>query len=110
MVAGLSAASRPGLALPLAPLLGRAALAPVAAGPSGPAGTSSSAFATAAGGAQGCGAFLDEGDDLALLLGDVEEAVAGALAPDGHVFEDAWVVADDLQAVAGGEAEHLSRR
>jgi len=107
MAAGLSAVFPAGSALPLAPLLGRAPLAP---GGAGPAGRSGCASAAAPGGSQGCGALLDEGDDLALLLGDVEEAVAGALAPDGHVFEDAWVVADDFQPVPGGEAEHLSRR
>jgi hypothetical protein len=36
--------------------------------------------------------------------------MARALAPDGHVFEDAGVVADDLEPVSCRELHHLAHR
>jgi hypothetical protein len=36
--------------------------------------------------------------------------VPGALAPDGHVFEDRRVVAHDLEPVSCRQPQHLARR
>jgi hypothetical protein len=54
------------------------------------------------------GAFLQEGTDSAFFFDDLQKAVAGSLAPDGHVFEDRRVVADDLQEVSRFQPFHLA--
>jgi hypothetical protein len=68
------------------------------------------ASAGAAGGLRRRAALLDDGDDLALPLRDVDQAVARALTPDGHVLEDGGVVADDLEPVPGGEPQQFAHR
>lgn len=52
-------------------------------------------------------AFGHQREDLALLLADRDQAVAGALAPDRHVLQDGGVVAHDFEEVAGREPLHL---
>ena len=55
--------------------------------------------------------LLHQGAEAApLLFFQLQETVAGPLAPDGHVFPDAGVVPQDLQEVPGLELAHLPRR
>ena len=45
-----------------------------------------------------------------LFLRHLQQAVAGPLAPDGHVLADAGVVPQDFQEIPGMELPHLAGR
>lgn len=68
-----------------------------------------SGFAGVSGPAAG-GALLHPAHDDAVLVLHLEQAVAGRLAPVGHVLEQARIVADDLEELPGSELGDVARR